>query len=538
MNKPPTTKIFWQSAFFSLLVFYCFFYAPFGINETDGGFLTGLAWQLFNGKTLYADVVYVRPPISVWLRALEIAVLPENWSVLGERWIFYAKVAGYSWLAAAVLVRENTANRWMLVTLGFVVSAHCYPASAWHTVDGILFGMLSIWFWSNFSSRRAAVASGVLIIAAMLCKQSFYPMLAVWTVLTGADWHARKMRVLLGAFAAIIAALSFLLYLNANNLLHAYWELTSGATSGNTAIEYGITGYFKIKPALLLASTAMLFFAAGSIRLKRSFKTAFWTWVAWLLLLCGTYAWTIWQRQDFTLPFAQTRLLFFVAVGFGAYKFWKKQWQAGQCLRYFAVLALTWSAAISWGYNLPILLAAPLVFAVMEISAAMFRAGYPGRPASSWLSVFTLLALLLVFRLGYAFIYRDGPRSAMTQHLGDVFPRLTGIYSRPETLARYQDLHMLARRYGPVFKTLPTIPLANYLTATEPFLPLDWVVEREMGAGKKLMQSVVQSEAHIYFVENDQLHRIGQESEYQLSKTILRNGRVLEKTKWFWVVMY
>ncbi|MCB0533007.1 MAG: hypothetical protein H6574_04715 [Lewinellaceae bacterium] len=538
MNEQATTKIFWRLAFFSLLIFYCFFYAPFGINETDGGFLTGLAWQILCGKTLYADVVYVRPPMSVWLRVLELKVLPETWAVLGERWLFYGKVATYSWLAAAVLIRERTASRWMLGTLGFVVSAHCYPATSWHTVDGILFSMLGIWFWTNFSNRWTAVLSGVAIIGALLCKQSFYPMLAVWLVFTSTDWPKQPQRVMLAVGAMLGAVIAFVLYLKINNLLYAYWELTSGVTSGNTAIEYGFSSFFNIKPALLLASIAMALFVAGSIRLKHNFKLGFLTWVVWLLLLIGTYAWTIWQRQDFTVPFAQTRLLFIVAAGFGAYPFWKKQWIAGKLLHYFALLALTWCASISWGYNLPILFATPWLFAVMEISNGLFKADYPDRKPSAWLSVFALLALLLVFRLGYSFVYRDGRRFTLTEHLGEVFPRLNGIFSSPETFARYQNLRTLASRYGTTFKTLPTFPEANYITATYPPLPLDWVVEREMGEGKNMVQSVVQEETHIYFVETDQLPRIEQESEYQLAKIILRNGRVLEKTNWFWVVVY
>ena len=51
--------------FFSLLAAYCLCYAPYGVNETDGGFVTGLAWQTLQGKTLYGDVVYVRPPLPV-----------------------------------------------------------------------------------------------------------------------------------------------------------------------------------------------------------------------------------------------------------------------------------------------------------------------------------------------------------------------------------------------------------------------------------------------------------------------------------------
>jgi len=538
MNEQTAKADFWRPAFLSLLVFYCLFYAPYGINETDGGFLTGLAWQVLSGKTLYADVVYVRPPMPVWLRSLELLILPENWAELGERWIFYGKVALYSWLGAAVLIREPKTGRWMVATLGFVLSAHCYPAASWHTVDGILFSTLAIWFWTNFSNRWTAVLSGISIICAVLCKQSFYPMLPVWLVVFLAfSWQSQPVRVAIALGAALSAFLLFLLYLNAHQLLHAYWSLTSGATSEGAAIQYGLRAYFDINPKLLLGGLGLLLLAAGSIWLKRGFKPAFWLWTFCLVLLAGSYAWTIWQRREFTVPFAQTRLLFMLAAGFGLYNIWKKQWPAVQNLRYFGLLALSWCAAISWGYNLPILFALPWLYAVVEISTALFRAAYPGR-RPSWLPVGVLLALLLLFRLGYAFVYRDGPRAAMTGHLGNVFPRLSGIYSSPETLARYRNLQELAARYGPVFKTLPTFPAANFLTDTRPPLPLDWVVEREMGQGKVLVQTAIQENRLVYFIETDQLYRIGKEPEYALTKTVLQKGRVIEKTDWFWVVVY
>ncbi|MFN0015905.1 MAG: hypothetical protein ACKVU2_15285, partial [Saprospiraceae bacterium] len=160
--------------FFALVVAYCLCYAPFGINETDGGFLTGLAWQVLSGKALYADVVYVRPPLPVWLRVLELHLLPEPFAVLGERWIFFFKVALYSWFGAAVLAQGK--SRWALAAFAFVLSVHCYPPAAWHTVDGLLFGAAAIWCQSNVPGVRGGFLSGIFWAAMLLCKQSFYPM--------------------------------------------------------------------------------------------------------------------------------------------------------------------------------------------------------------------------------------------------------------------------------------------------------------------------------------------------------------------------
>ena len=184
-------RMLWMVVFFGLLAGYCFCYAPWGINETDGGFLTGLAWQVLSGKTLYQDVIYVRPPLPVWLRAIEMHILPEHWAVLGERWIFYLKVGLYSWCGAAVLA--SAARRWMLAAFGFVVSVHCYPPMAWHTVDGILFSVLGIWCVKKIPWSGGAVLAGVSICAALLCKQSFYPIVAVFAGMVLFDFNLRKV---------------------------------------------------------------------------------------------------------------------------------------------------------------------------------------------------------------------------------------------------------------------------------------------------------------------------------------------------------
>ena len=196
--------------FFAVVLGYALCYAPFGADESDGGFLTGLAWQWLSGKSLYSEILYTRPPLPVWLRAAELTLMPDHWAILGERWVFYAEVALYSWLGASLLA--GVERTWHLATLTFVVSVHCYPPTALHTFDGILFCVLSVWLsaregWGLWS----AVLAGVSVAAATLCKQSFYPFAIMFAIFS---WGLRKRsfeQASALAFGAVYAVFFFFL---------------------------------------------------------------------------------------------------------------------------------------------------------------------------------------------------------------------------------------------------------------------------------------------------------------------------------------
>lgn len=551
-----STTIRWQLLFGAIVLGYCLYYAPFGINETDGGFLTGLAWQVLSGKTLYADVVYVRPPLPVWLRTAELALLPEPFAVLGERWIFYLKVALYCWLGAAVLVRG--ARRWQLATFAFVLSVHCYPPTAWHTVDGLLFGAAAIWSFFRVPGWPGGALAGLLLVATWLCKQSFYPMAVVGLLPLVACWRCgpagqnrsglRKLpehwsrykckrnptALLLGIGIGIG---TFAAYLVATGLATNFWAMTTGATSSGQALQHGVLDYFRIQPLLAVPSAVLLAPVALFFVKKRNARWAFWAWALWLTVLAVSYAWSIDERRDFTVPFAQTRLLFWAAAGYALWLGWSGGGGAVRAVRLMVLLALCWCASVSWGYNLPVLFAVPWAYAALDISQKLLAAAYPNRRVGSWAAVLVLAALLGLFRWGYEWVYRDGPRAAMTEHLGDIFPALGGIRSSPETAALYRDLADLARRYGPNCTVLPAFPQANFLTRTAPPLPLDWVVAREMGAFGPAVRAAMLEARPCFFLEKNGSARFSADPELALVQWVWENGRTVEETARFRVVV-
>lgn len=520
-----------------LVLFYGVCYAPYGINETDGGFLTGLAWQVLSGKTLYHDVVYVRPPLPVWLRCLELQYLPESWALLGERCIFYGKVAIYSLAGACVLADGE--RRWWLAWLGFVVSVHCYPPAAWHTTDGIFFGVLSIYL-AGLRPQRPNIAglwafcSGISLALALGCKQSFYPLLLALAL---APYAHGRARLWAGVGFAIICG-AFAVYLLQFQLWTGYWAMTGGAASGNQAIQHGILDYGRIQPLLAGFSAALLMLALYGWHRGASAKVFSALWFLWLLGLVCSYGCAIYIRQDFTVPFAQSRLLFDAGV---VYALWRYR-QHGDITRWkgdalMALLLVSWCASISWGYNLPILFATPWVFAAMDLSRQTWiRLNL--NVDTGWAAAFVLVALLGVFRYAYTFIYRDGLRSDMRRDLGGIFPKAKGIYTDDETFARYEALRRLSVQYGPGLKTLPAFPQASFLLGIPPALPLDWVVEREMGARRDDVWQQLLETRPVMLIDRALYDdgALATNPEFRLTREMLALGVVVEKTRFFVVV--
>lgn len=163
-------------AYWLLPLAYAWAYAPFGLNTTDGGFLTGLAWQVLSESEIHA--VYVRPPIPVWLRSLEMTILPDQWAILGQRWVFFFKVAFYKFTRSSRFLWPHS-TRWVFAVAAYIVSVHTYPPMAWHTIDGLMFGAMGLYFSFNANHYRSWWAAGCCIALAMLCKQSFYPLIGV-----------------------------------------------------------------------------------------------------------------------------------------------------------------------------------------------------------------------------------------------------------------------------------------------------------------------------------------------------------------------
>jgi hypothetical protein len=540
----------WKPLFFLLIGGYCLYYAPYGINETDGGFITGLAWQVLSGKIMYQEIAYVRPPMPVLLRAGELLILPDQWAILGERWIFYMKVGLYSWLAASILTSGT--RRWLLACIGFLVSAHNYPAAAWHTIDGITFSVLGWWlllgsFPAEKPMEMAVPATGRVVLAALaifcatLCKQSFYPQPLVFAGVL--FLYQERKTWMTGLLTLALSYGAYFGFLSFKGILPDYFRYTAGATTRSLALEHGLLDYFHIKPILVLLSAALLI-PAGWLMTKatnqgdRRSPMAFYLWLTWLAALIGSYAWAIHANQGYTIPFAQSRLLVVLSFIFMAWAWYSGFWNYARTLRVKVLLILSWCTAISWGFNLPILFIVPCLYILLAISDWLLNNSAPEffRKYAALGAICSVISLAAVFRYAYEFVYRDGRRSEMTVSMGAIFPPLSGIYSDQETASLYLDLKQLTARYGPNFKTLPSFSQASFLCRSYPPLPLDWVVKRENNGLDDVLLQQLKARRPVLFIEKHYGQQLETDPEMPFTRMCMARGRVLEETPHFLVI--
>jgi len=515
--------------FWGIVLTYIRLYAPYGINDTDGGFITAHAWRLCNGELLYQDNIYIRPPLSILLRYLELLLIPENWELFAERVFFYLKVALYSYLGSAILYKGN--RRWYIATLAFIISVHAYPAAAWHTIDGILFSVAALY---AFFERKNILLAAVLVVAAMLCKQSFYPLAPLFLLLV---FLLEGKKKLLKALAGILLTTGgYLGILAAWGNLDGFIFWTQGSSSLEQAFQHGILDYLSIHPFVIGWSIWLL-----PLFWKHKYRK--YCWYIFLAGLICSFGYGQYRHQGFSIPVSQARWLFLLSGGYLLIRLFRDPWyllareQWSQKGRFFfrhaALLAISWMAAISWGYAFPILFALPWV-ALADVFTRELEWGTSsmGRGA---LRALLLLSLLLVFRYSYEFVYRDGRRSQMKYAMSEVFPKLKGIRSNQATYDKYHELKLLHQKYGPVFKTLPAFPLANYLTNTASPFPLDWVISVETNQHNETLIDKVDDGGIAFFIEKEYEGKIKGNPRYEVTEYIMEHYQRVEETGYFYV---
>ena len=523
-GKDSSKLLFW-----GIVLTYIRLYAPYGINDTDGGFISAHAWRLCNGELLYQDNIYIRPPLSILLRYLELLLVPENWALFAERVFFYLKVALYSYLGAGILYKGN--RLWYIATLAFIVSVHAYPAAAWHTIDGILFSVTAFYV---FFKREHPFFAGLLVVTAMLCKQSFYPLAPLFLLFVFLlEGKKAALKALAGILSGMIVYIGILAGLgNLDDFI--FW--TQGSSNFGQAIQHGIRDYFSIH-----------FFVLGwSIWLLPLFWKHKYRKYCWYIFLAGlifSFGYGQYRHQGFSIPISQSRILFLLSGVYLLIRVFRDRWyllareEWRRKGRFFfthaALLAISWMAAISWGYAFPILFALPWVALADAFTRELeWGTSSTGRGA---LRALLLLSLLLVFRYSYEFVYRDGRRSQMKYEMSAVFPKLKGIRSSQETYDKYSELKVLKEQYGPVFKTLPSFPLANYLTNTASPFPLDWVISVETNQHNEALLEKIEEGEIVFFIEKEFEGQIKGNPRYEVTEYVMEHYQQVEETLYFYV---
>jgi len=478
-------------------------YAPYGFSGLDEGFVTAASWRVLQGQLPYRDFVWVRPPASLLLHAVPLLLLPERLVVIAERFGLFAIVATYSLVAASVLVRKfdlarGGPSRWWLAACGIAASLQGFPPMPWHTVDGVLFGVLGIYGVTCGGGAAGLVVGCVCLGVSALCKQSFVFLLPAALAWIGVVRGRAALRLSLGvAFAGLVAVVATAAALG---VLDAAATQITAASSWRSLLRAGVRAYVAGPVALAAIVAGAAGLAAWLSRRARA---------GWPYLLFGAcFGAGILQPillRRFESPALNYPALLWIVAAVEAGRGLLRRAEegvgedSGKTLdRHGTValmLVLAWCASLSWGYPTPVLFAIPAIFGVLH--AARRRLGAALRP----LTVTVLVLALAAQWSSYRFPYREAPRRELDQDLGLVFPKLSHVRASPVSRDRHAELAALVAAHGEPFVVLPGMPLTGYLTGTLPELGVDWARNAETAGELERLASELDRARPLVFVE-------------------------------------
>jgi hypothetical protein len=504
--------------FLTLPVLYCVLYAPCGFDDTDQGFVQALSWRITQGEIPYLDFDYVRPPVTPYLHALEMLLLPEGYEVLGARCIMYLMMWGsviFTVLAFRRAFRwQPDARIWLVAATSFVFTAHNYPPMPWHTIDAVFFVALGAWLLTRNARTGNLLLAMFSLVLAALCKQPFAILLPLAPFAANFLHHRRAAFTSALSIAGCLLLITGLLFLIHPEMPGQMFAQMASASEGTDLL---VAGLFRYKWGLLL-SLPLISISLLPPAMRR--------WAGWLmpavvvLTAMSLHIWRAALAESSVEPsFHFMQALMVTAVFFAGRMFFFRK-QKAWVLPLF-LLAGAWAAGISWGYQTPELFAAPIWITVMLMFSGESQLRLP-----FLLHGGLLLTTFATYFYLYQFPYRDEPRSVGYVSLGRDEPRLKGIYAGPEEAHELEALRQLTDQTAEspgskaTWTVFPSMPLAHYLHNQLNPLSSDWEHNAEMAQGLKQQQWAEKLNTNVkrIYVEKNKLAQLEGMGKYDCGR--------------------
>ena len=374
---------------------------------------------------------------------------------------------------------------------------------AWHTVDGVFFSIIGIYFILTYN-RYYQIFLGVLFLfIGALSKQPFYliPFLTMGYILSQYDY--KKFWILIVSKVMII--IIFLLYIETIGATSEFLSLTTGQTKISDLLSVGFLSYIKSVEYFIfvfLPPVGILLFLSR-LNSKIVFYKYFYILFLWILIF-SMYAYI--QSNSFIMPVKYfPNVLFIASIVIVFYNIFKAREEKYYLL--LLLLILSWTASISWGYNTVILFSAPVIF----ILSRNVQHDFKKASINKFAFIFLLFACL-TFYVGYQNPYNLGKplkKSDLKYKMEEIYPKLKFIYGDKETYIKYKELKSLISEYGNNFTVLPDVTLIHYLSGTNNPIGIDWVMNAEINNQDNIIIDKLETKRLVVIIKNEEIKADG-----------------------------
>ncbi|MGV0939596.1 hypothetical protein [Empedobacter sp. ULE_I140] len=439
-----------------LTVFYVIFSSIYGLDNIDSGFILSFIGRIDAGQTLYKDFDLVRPfgNVIFWDLLLKVISKDSHYLLLISRFIFVLESLLISFFLMKI---ANVTQYYKIYTLLiFFLFIHYFNLMPWHTVDGIFFGVIAIYF----CQRKYFLSSIILSLIAASSKQSFYIFaaftIAVNLVLLYKNGYKIKKKDFL-FFLFTILCIVFISYkYDLFNNFNLFIQQTSNSSSLKQLFQAGVKTYFfntTLKNILFLVFLIFVWFYNST-----SFTTILFYISAFTLFI--TYLSPI--NQHIPANYINILFVYFVVLFI---KF-KKVNISG-----LLIIVIAWCSSLSWGYNSPIFLIG-YIFLYIFKDYLTYRFLLIGCILT--LSVFSYI------RLMHPYFNKNFEQTPYV-YCNDL-PIVSGIFMPQEIYLNYKEGITISKKYKKVI-FIPGNPMMDIMTKSY-YNRASWEMDVEFPSNK------------------------------------------------------
>lgn len=459
--------------------------ATVGFNPSDDGLILAQSQRILAGEIPHRDFLTPRPAGSPLLHSLEL-LLPTP-QIVTSRLIVFIQLLVISVTLCFLICRRsplwaNTTLRIPVIVGVMTLNTHQFPLMPWHTIDGIMFCLLGIFFIEKSKETTSAYllpVAALFIGVTPVIKQSFAPSLVVGAVLILLCKHQMLFNRILSIVMLTIPVALYLVWIQINDGLSAMTaQLFSSPMPSTVSLWSGVN-----RTILIICVATCIF---GIARLKIAKRTSAFSKLNVLLSIAvSSSALYVVATGQLRLTNWSTPLLFLsTAAVFLSLSTLRNLLGVSA-----AIVALGFMTSLSWGYpNSNLISGGLLLISLLPVTALArtlpknLTSRFSGRfitTFGAWATSLLLIFVLYESRLGA--VYRDVPYDKQTSSLSSISSNLLGIRSNPNIYQVLNDVKDCLDKYPARYlAVLPDASIFPFLFEKDNPLKVDWWTPSEL----------------------------------------------------------
>lgn len=493
--------------FLILLGFYFCFICLYSLDTIDSGFILSFIGRLNQGQIAYKDFDLVRPAGNVIFWDILLYFFPKNspYLLIYCRFLVILECVVISFILSKIIFKKTyTYSIIALITL-FIL--HSFNIMPWHTIDGILWGSITILCLKN----RFLLCAIIFAFLASCSKQSFYIFTFLSFILIFYDLIIQRVKLKKNDIMIFITFAIIILMIAIRYNIIENIELIISQTKTKNGLQQlynaGVKLYFFDSKYYNIAFLTLSVFILLNKKISNTHLFYFST-----FLIVIFYAYPIFNNAIY--KYSHLLFLFF----FTCYLRMERKDLFG-----FLLFTLAWCSSLSWGYHEP-------TFFIGILYLYLFGHLF----TKNLILLLAYIILFSMFTLRILYPYFNVNFFKTNYVFSKDIPIISGIYLSKETNDYCKEAYNLRKKYKKVVY-LPGSPLLDVISNTYNNRA-SWEMDVEYPNFEKDIKNMIKSNSVYYIIDKKPAISINHAYfKSTFTSKVIENKTKVDSTNYFYI---